>query len=46
MFKMASSISTRVSDMFTTAVPEPGTWLLMLGGLAGLVWRAGRLQQA
>ena len=27
-------------------VPEPGTWLLMLGGLAGLVWRAGRHQQA
>ncbi|MBL8353193.1 MAG: MHFG family PEP-CTERM protein [Burkholderiaceae bacterium] len=23
-------------------VPEPGTWLLMLGGLAALVWRARR----
>lgn len=23
-------------------VPEPGTWLLMLGGLAAVVWRARR----
>lgn len=30
------------NELAPLPVPEPGTWLLMLGGLAGLLWRAGR----
>lgn len=31
-----------VGELQLAAVPEPGTWLLMAGGLAGLAWRRRR----
>jgi hypothetical protein len=37
-----SAIAVRDGDIAVTAVPEPGTWALMLAGLVGLGLRARR----
>lgn len=38
----ASAHADILAVALTPAVPEPGTWLLMGGGLGCVTWRAGR----
>lgn len=45
-FDGSRSLIVGIDNFALAPVPEPGTWALMLAGLAGLAWMGRRRQAA